>query len=90
MSAKVAFLSQEVPKTDNTPRIAVPATAVVQRDGRTVVYVVKNGKATEVAVQTGTAVGDLMQVNGVQAGDKVVLKPSERVRDGVEVSTGSK
>lgn len=90
MSAKVAFLSQEVPTADNTPRIAVPTTAVVQRDGRSVVYVVKDGKATEVAVQTGAAVGDLVQVSGVQAGDKVVLKPSERVGDGVEVSTGSK
>jgi HlyD family secretion protein len=90
MSAKVAFLSQEVPAAQNTPHIAVPAGAVVQRDGRSVVYVVKDGRATEVPVQTGAAVGDLVQVSGVQVGDKVVLKPSERVRNRVEVSTGSK
>ena len=90
MSAKVAFLSQEIPEADRAPRIAVPAAALVERDGRKVVYVVKALKATEVPVQVGPALGDLVQVTGVQAGDKVVLKPSERVRDGAEVATGSK
>jgi RND family efflux transporter MFP subunit len=90
MSAKVAFLSQEVAKADNTPRIAVPAPAIVERDGRKVVYVVRERKVTEVPVEVGAAVGDLMQVNGVKAGDKVVLKPSERVRNGVEVATSGK
>jgi RND family efflux transporter MFP subunit len=90
MSAKVAFLSGEVPKTDNAPRTAVPASAVVDRDGRKVVYVVRAGKAAEVAVTTGTTAGDLVQVSGVSPGDKVVLKPSDRVRDGAAVATASK
>jgi RND family efflux transporter MFP subunit len=90
MSAKVAFLSKAVPKEDNTPRIAVPAAAIAQRDGRNVIFVVRERKAVEVPVQAGAAVGDLVQVTGVQAGDKVVLKPGDRVRGGVEVSTANK
>jgi multidrug efflux pump subunit AcrA (membrane-fusion protein) len=90
MSAKVAFLSKNVPPAENLPRIAVPATAIVERDGRKVVFVVREGKAVATAVQPGIAVGDLVQVSGVSAGDKVVLKPSDRVRDGVEVKTGAK
>jgi HlyD family secretion protein len=90
MSAKVTFLSQEVAKADNTPRIAVPASALVERDGRKVVFVVRERKVTEVPVESGAAVGDLVQVSGVKAGDKVVLKPSDRVRDGVEVATAGK
>jgi HlyD family secretion protein len=90
MSAKVAFLSKSVPQAENVPHVAVPATAIVERDGRKVVYVVKDGKAVEAPVQAGSAIGDLVQVTGVRAGDKVVLKPPERVRDGVEVSTTSK
>jgi RND family efflux transporter MFP subunit len=90
MSAKVAFLSQEVAKADNTPRIAVPAPAIVEREGRKVVYIVRDRKVTEVSVEVGAAVGDLVQVNGVKAGDKVVLKPSERVRNGAEVATSGK
>lgn len=90
MSAKVAFLSQPVPAEANVPRIAVPAAALVERGGQPVVYVVKDGKALEVAVRRGEAVGDLVQVEGLSAGDKVVLKPAERVRGGVEVSVASK
>ena len=90
MSAKVAFLSKEVAPQENTPRVAVPAAAIVERDGRKVVYVVKEGKAVETAVQTGAAVGDLVQVTGVQAGAKVVLKPPERVRNGVDVAVAGK
>ena len=90
MSAKVAFLSKSVPQVENVAHVAVPATAIVERSGRKVVYVVKDGKAVETAVQPGSPIGDLVQVNGLRAGDKVVLKPSERVRNGVDVSTASK
>lgn len=90
MSAKVAFLSQAVPPGENTPRVAVPASALVDRDGRKVVYVLKDGKAVETPVQPGAAVGDLVQVTGVKAGEKVVLKPTERVRNGVEVAVAGK
>lgn len=90
MSAKVAFLSQAVPPQDNAPRVAVPASAIVDRDGRKVVYVLKDGKVVETPVQTGAAVGDLVQATGVKAGEKVVLKPPERVRDGVEVAIAGK
>ena len=90
MSAKVAFLSRAIVPEENTARTAVPASAIAEREGRKVVYVVKDGKAAEVAIGAGPALGDLVQVTGVQAGDKVVLKPSERVRDGVDVTTAGK
>jgi hypothetical protein len=90
MSAKVAFLSRAVSREDNTPRTAVPASAVTERNGRKVVFLVRDGKATETAVQVGAPAGDLVPVSGVQPGDKVVLKPSDRVRDSGPVSTASK
>ena len=90
MSAKVAFLSRAVAREDNVPRVAVPASAVVERNDRSVVYVVRDGKAAEVAVQTGAAAGDLVPVNGIKAGEKIVLKPADRVRDGVAVATAAK
>lgn len=90
MSAKVAFLSQKVPAEAGTPRIAVPATAIVERGGRKVVYVVREGKAVEVPVQAAAAIGELVPVGGVKAGDKVVVKPDERVRDGTQVSAAGK
>ena len=90
MSAKVAFLSKAVAKEDNAPSIAVPASAIADRKGRKVVYTVKDGKVSEVGVTTGATAGDLVQVTGVPAGERVVLKPPERMKDGSAVATASK
>ena len=91
MSAKVAFLSREVPPGERAPRTVVQPGAIVHRGGRDVVFVVKDGKASEAAVRTAGRIGDLVEVaSGVKAGDKVVLKPSRSLRDGSSVSTGAK
>ncbi len=91
MSAKVAFLSREMPDGERAPRNVVARSALVERDGRRVVYVVRDGKAVQVAVQTGAAYGEALEVmQGLKPGDKVVIKPSERLRDGVAVTAAAK
>lgn len=91
MSAKVAFLSQRTPAAERAPRTVVPPAAVTERAGRKVVFVVRDGKAIETAIQTGTSYGELLEVKqGLKPGDKVVLKPSERLHDGVAVSVAAK
>jgi hypothetical protein len=86
MSAKVAFLSQEVPEAERRARIAVLPAAVVTRDGKTVVFVMRDGRAAEVAVETGDKVGELIEIrSGVKAGDRLVLRPPEKLRDGARV-----
>jgi HlyD family secretion protein len=87
MSAKVSFLSQEMPPDQRKPRIALPPAAVVRRNEKDVVYVVTDGKAAGVEVQLGAKTGDLVEVlKGVKPGEKVVLKPSGHVRDGARVT----
>lgn len=90
MSAKVAFLAKAVPAGENQPRIVVPAAALVERGAGKAVYVVSGGHAREVQVKTGAAVGEFVEVEGVAAGDKVVLRPAGRVRDGAAVSVAGK
>ncbi len=91
MSAKVAFLSREMPDGERTPRTVVARSALIERDGRRVAYVVRDGKAVQVAVQTGAAYVDALEVTqGLKPGDKVVIKPSERLRDGVAIVTVAK
>jgi HlyD family secretion protein len=90
MSAKVAFLSQAVAETDNKPLIAVPAAAIVARDEKNVIYAVRDGSAVEVPVQVGARIGDLVQVSGVAVGEKVIVKPLERIRDRARVTTATK
>lgn len=91
MSAKVAFLEKEMPEAERTARMVVQPAAVVERDGGSVVFVVKDGKAVRVAVKSGMKIGELVEVVGkVAVGDKVVVRPSEKLRDGSAVATASK
>ena len=59
MSAKVSFLSQEVTPAEQKPLLAVNRDAIVERDGRTVVLVVRDGRASAVPVTPGAKVGDM-------------------------------
>ena len=91
MSAKVSFLSQDVTPDQQKPLVAVSADAFAQRDGRTVVFVVRNGKAAMVPVTPGVKVGDLTAVTGdVKSGERAVLRPDAKLTDGGAVKVESK
>ncbi len=86
MSAKVSFLSQDVTAEQQKPMVAVAADAIVQRDGRAVVFVIKEGTAVAVPVTPGKKIGDLIAIAGdVKSGEKVVLKPAENFASGALV-----
>jgi RND family efflux transporter MFP subunit len=91
MSAKVAFLSRPVAKAEEQPRTTVNPEAVVERDGRKVVFLVKDKRVVETPVKLGSKVGDLEEVtSGVKAGDSVVLRPADKLRDGSRISIPEK
>lgn len=90
MSAKVAFLSQAVPPESRFPRVVVHADAITQRDGHSVSFLVLEGVARATPVTVGKKIGDLIEVSGLKPGDKVVLKPSEKLHDGSKVSVAAK
>jgi RND family efflux transporter MFP subunit len=85
MSAKVAFLTQVVPEAERKPVIAVQAAAITDRAGRKLVFRVRDDVIEEVIVTTGAKIGELISVQGVAAGDKLVLRPSDKVRSGARV-----
>ncbi|RAS03423.1 efflux RND transporter periplasmic adaptor subunit [Cupriavidus alkaliphilus] len=87
MSAKIAFLSRAATAQDRQPVVAVQPAAIATRDGRQVVYVVRDGKAHEMTVKTGDKLGELLAVQGVKPGDVVVLSPGDQIGDGSRVST---
>src|SRR4029079_14428529 len=62
MSAKVAFLSRDVAAAEQKPLVSVAADAVAQRDGRSVVFVVRDGAAVAVPVTAGQKLGDLVAI----------------------------
>ncbi|SOY68989.1 Macrolide-specific efflux protein precursor [Cupriavidus taiwanensis] len=87
MSAKIAFLSRAATAQDRQPVVAVQPAAIATRDGRQVVYVVRDGKAHEMTVKRGDKLGELVAVQGVKPGDVVVLAPGDQISDGSRVTT---
>lgn len=88
MAARVSFLTQAVdPSTlDTPPKLVVPAAAVVQRNGRDVVFVVDDDQTRMTAVQLGPPVADGRElVTHLPAGTKVVLDPPSELGDGQKV-----
>ena len=91
MSAKVSFLSQEVTPEQQKPLTAVSSDAFAQRDGRTVVFAIRDGKAAAVPVTPGAKVGDLTAITGdLKPGDKAVLRPDEKLAAGALVKVATK
>jgi multidrug efflux pump subunit AcrA (membrane-fusion protein) len=87
MSAKVAFLSQEIPPDLRNRRTVVQPGAVVERGGRRVVYVVRDDRAIETPVELGGELGEWVEiVKGVEPGTKVVAKPPPKLGDGDRIT----
>ena len=91
MSAKVSFLSQPITAEQQKPLTAVSPDALAQRDGSTVVLVVRDGKAVEVPVTPGSRIADLIAISGeVKTGEKAVLKPAPDLKNGALVKLAAK
>jgi RND family efflux transporter MFP subunit len=91
MSAKVAFLSRPVTGEEKRPRIAINRSAVMNRKNLEVVFVVKEDRVVETHVSLGSPMGDMVEVlQGVKVGDRVVLNPSDRLRNGSKIKIEEK
>jgi RND family efflux transporter MFP subunit len=88
MSAKVHFLPRPSREAvDTQPVLVVPGTAIVERNGRSVVFVVERGRAVEVPVVAGRQVGSSVAIReGLQAGVRVVDSVGANLRSGTKVT----
>jgi HlyD family secretion protein len=86
MSAKVAFLSRDIRPGENTPRATVERSAVVSRGGKYFVFVIKGYRAEEAPVELGETASDTVEIlKGVKTGDRVVLNPTGRIKNGSRI-----
>jgi RND family efflux transporter MFP subunit len=90
MSAKVAFLEREVGAAERQPVTVVPKQAIVERAGEKAVFVVSDGRAVRTRIEAGRAIGDAVQASGVKPGDRVIVKPLDRISDGERVKVATK
>jgi hypothetical protein len=91
MGVRVSFLEDETPAAANAPAITgvtVPADAVVQRDGRTVAFVVRDGRAGQREIEAADARDGVRRITrGLAVGEQVVLSPPAELLDGAKVTT---
>ena len=86
MSAKVAFLSRQVTPEEKNPFKALPSNAVVNRDGETVVFIVRNNKALKTPVHLGKHLDTMVEIlDGVEVGDQVATAPLDKIKNGIKV-----
>jgi RND family efflux transporter MFP subunit len=87
MGVKVAFLSEEQPKTKGPdPMTYVPKSAVRSEGGTTFVYLVHDGKVEHRAIRVGADRGtDVAIMAGVMPGDSLVVTGPATLHDGDKV-----
>jgi len=86
MSAKVAFLSREVKSDEQKPRTALNASAVLTRNDKHIVYRIQENRVKKASITVGDQFGDMIEiVSGLKVGDRVVLKPLDKMKDGTRI-----
>jgi HlyD family secretion protein len=86
MSVKVAF--QSAGETTAAQRsVTIPKAAIRQREGRDIVWLVRDGRVERRAVTLGAARGDEVAVAaGVSGGDRVVVEGADNLAEGASVT----
>ena len=86
MSVKVAFQSTG-DRATGEGSLTVPKSAVRRREGRDIVWVVRDGRVERRAVTVGAARGDEVTIAaGVSRGERLVVDGPESLADGVRVT----
>jgi RND family efflux transporter MFP subunit len=87
MSAKVAFIEQASVAPREEAGISIPRDAVIERDGKSIVFVVENGEACEREVMLGAPQGAWVTVEGgMRHGEKLVVEGLAHLRPHDKVS----
>jgi RND family efflux transporter MFP subunit len=91
MSAKAAFLSREVASDERKSRTAVNPAALIDRNGNKAVFLIKEDRVVETPVTVGEKLGDMVEIlSGVKSGDRVALKPLNKMKNGLRIKVAEK
>ncbi|NTV51099.1 MAG: efflux RND transporter periplasmic adaptor subunit [Geobacteraceae bacterium] len=90
MSAKVAILSRQATPQDQKPAVALNPAAITKVNGKDAVYLLDNGRVRLVPIKVGASLGELTEVSGVKPGDKVALRPLNKLKDNKKISVAEK
>lgn len=89
MGVRVSFLAGDEPDVDGKPAapkgVLVPATALVSKDGASIVYRIDGEHVRAQPVTPGQSVGELRQIDGLTAGTRIVRNPPAELVDGARI-----
>jgi multidrug efflux pump subunit AcrA (membrane-fusion protein) len=87
MSARVNFLAADKQKElTSQPVVAVPKSAVTERQERKVVFKVIGDRVEAVSVEVGRELGSVTEIkSGIRAGETIVLSPPGSLNSGDRV-----
>jgi RND family efflux transporter MFP subunit len=86
MGVRVSFQSKQSAGEPLPKGVLVPSSSIVQKDGKSVVYVVDGDRVHARTVAPGQSFGDLKLVQEVSPGAHVVRTPPENMGDGTRVT----
>ncbi|MBR0031648.1 MAG: efflux RND transporter periplasmic adaptor subunit [Treponema sp.] len=82
MYARVKLITESVQNA-----IVIPSNAILTRDGKTYVFVVKNGIAYQESVESGISIDNKTEITkGLSSGDEIIIKGQALLNDGVKVN----
>jgi hypothetical protein len=88
MSAKVAFLTEQMSDEEvhQKPKMLIDPAAVVDRQNSKVVFLVKDNEVVERRIKVDKMIGSSLEVlEGLSAGDQVVLNPDADLKEGTKI-----
>jgi RND family efflux transporter MFP subunit len=88
MGAKVLYLTKasDAAASSEKPRLTIPASAIVERDGKKIAFRVIDNKVSSVIISVGRTMGTLVEItDGLTSGEKVIDKVDASVTDGTKV-----
>ncbi|HEY9165801.1 MAG TPA: efflux RND transporter periplasmic adaptor subunit [Candidatus Kryptonia bacterium] len=87
MSAKVTFLGLKDTTKGDSSVLMIPSTAVLNKNGKSIVYMIVNDKAVETTVTLGRSFGNYVGIAaGLSNGDKVIDSPGDQITNGLKVT----
>ena len=89
MSAKVAFLGakqETADKQEAAPKLTIPLSAIVKRDGKSFVYRIVDNAAVEAEIKTGESYGSYTEVkSGLVSGEKIIDNPAQNLKNNQKI-----
>jgi RND family efflux transporter MFP subunit len=87
MNAKATFMQRPEPGAKpEASRVTLPKAAIQQRDGKSVVLMVSDGRVMFQAVTVGLDIGDRVEIKqGLAGGETVIVRGSENLTEGSRV-----